>query len=678
MTPAHGTRQRLSAIVAVAVALSMVGLLGTWSALPARAATGLISIDAALLQVQSVADPQQWVTPTTVYEGSPARLVLDLSNPGAATVTGITVTLNGADPDVATVASATETVRNGTQSVIVPLDLSVGAWSAVGVPNTSPSLSVELNYAFQPLPSAPAPVPSPTPTPTLVPSPAPASASPSPSSIAPIVFSAPTSTTARLTVANAARGLTTATRRSVDSTFAAMPSGSTAQVLVRGAVPRTGANASDYRRAERQARRVADQIRRIAIARGITTQVLILAPMRVTTEARLDDVQTTITPPSGTSSRPAALTLTPRSGASSGPDSTTTTVPITLAPRPTVLLHGLWSSSATWNSYAGPNGFQQSVNSLWGANAVTGMNTGALLSPFGSVNTVSQNMEIAWTYLQNVRTTLNAHEVDIVAHSMGGIITRRLLHSTHATQARAAIRSVVMLGTPNGGSTCADTWSVAATEPLRPAVMRTFNDSNPGYPGVISSLFYATPLSLTCLSLSRGDSVVPEWSAKAQAVNTLVKASGSDCGANRSSTCDISHTSMTTDRGWFAKYVLPQLALPEDPAEPNPTTPDDIPTDTDVVLSQGTSPAGSVSQAVTVNLAANESLSVSIVTDEPNAAFTASYPSGSGTQSLTLTKEDGQPVYTTSVSGPLSNVTVTLGGSTSTSGVSWTFTKVTN
>lgn len=657
----------------------MVGLIDTWHVGPARATTGPITINGALLQVQSVADSQQWVTPTTVYEGSPARLVLDLSNPGASTTTGITVTLNGADPDVATVASATETVRGGTQSLIVPLDLSVGAWSAVGVPNANPSLSVELSYTFQPLPSAPAPtsIPSLTPTPTPTPSavPAPTSASTAPSSIAPVAFSAPTPP--RLTVADASRALTPATRRSVEATFASMPLGSTAQVIVRGSVPRTGASAADYRRAERHARRVADQLRRIATARGVRTQVLVLAPARVTGEARLDDVQTTISSPSGTSSRTTRLTLTPRSGASSGPDSTTTTVPITLAPRPTVLLHGLWSSSATWDSYAGPSGFQQRVHPLWGANAVTGMNTGALLSPFGSVNTVSQNMEVAWAYLQNVRTTLNSHEVDIVAHSMGGIITRRLLHSTHAAQARAAIRSVVMLGTPNGGSTCADTWSVAATEPLRPAVMRTFNDSNPGYPGVVSSLFYATPLSLTCLSLSRGDSVVPEWSAKAQAVNTLVQATGSDCGATGASTCVISHTSMTTDRGWFTKYVLPQLALAEDPLEPEPATPDAIPTDTDVVLSQGTSPAGSVSKAATVNLAANESLSVSIVTDEANAAFTASYPSGSATESVALAKQDGQPVYTASIAGPLSNVTVTLGG-TSTSGVSWTFTKVTN
>jgi triacylglycerol esterase/lipase EstA (alpha/beta hydrolase family) len=432
-------------------------------------------------------------------------------------------------------------------------------------------------------------------------------------------------------------------------------------------VPKAGASADDYRRAERQARRIAADIRRLAAAQGVRVQVLVLAPAPVQGSARAGAVKVGLR----TSAR--SVDLQSRSLAQ---DVTTTTVPITLAPRPTILLHGLWSNATkAWANYTHPStGYQRATHPLWSANAVTGMNTGALLSPFGNVNTVSQNMEIAWTYLENVRTTLNAHEVDVVAHSMGGIITRRLLHSSHATQARAAIRSVVMLGTPNGGSSCADTWSVKATEPLRPTVMRTFNDSNPGYPGVISSLFYATPSLITCTSPRQGDSVVPEWSAKAQPVNTLVKATGSDCGSSFSSPCAILHTAMTTDRGWFRKYVIPQLALAEDPSEPTPDPAESIPTDDDVVLSQGTSDAGSVSRSVTVTLEANESLTVSIVTDEASPAFTATPGSGSP---VALTKQDDQPVYSATIDGPLTATTVTLAGSTTT-GIGWTFTKVMN
>lgn len=651
---------------------------GLWALAPSYAATGPIAITSTTVQVEKVGQQGTWIPPVDdiVYEGTSARLRMNVDNPGDTTAATVTATLAGRTDAV---ASVTRTIGPGTQTLEIPLDFSVGAWKSTGVANGDANgvvdLTVALAYDYRDRPGpTPVPAPSSTPTPTTTPSPTP-STTPTitPSiTVTPVTRPAPTSPV-RLQFGAATR-LTPKMANALRQRLAAAPAGAQVTAIVRGAVPAKGATAADWDAADERARAVARALRSQPAMSAPGSSVVVLAPARTKDKSAWSQVTTSITwSTSPAMATTAGVRLTGRAG-NLGSEQSTTTLPMKLAPRPTVLLHGLWSNARqAWDEYTKTNGFQQSTHPLWQAKAVTGMNTGALLSPFGVVNTVSENMEVAWTYLSNVRTSLNAQEVDIVAHSMGGIITRRLLHSTHANEARAAIRSVVMLGTPNGGSTCADTWSVKATEPLRPAVMRTFNESNPGYPGVVSSLFYSTPNSLTCLSLSRGDSVVPEWSAKAQPVNNLVKAAGSTCGSG-SSTCDIVHTSMTTDAGWFRNYVLPSLALAASPEAPTPAEPEDIPSDDDVVLAKGTAGAGAVSQSVTLTLAANESLSVSIVTDDTTPSFTAT-PSGGSP--MTLVQQGADPVYAATIDGPLSNVTVTLTGTT-TNGLGWTFTKVRN
>jgi pimeloyl-ACP methyl ester carboxylesterase len=106
------------------------------------------------------------------------------------------------------------------------------------------------------------------------------------------------------------------------------------------------------------------------------------------------------------------------------------------------------------------------------------MNTGSEFSPYRPVNTVEQNAGLAWTFIQDRMTKLNAHEVDIAAHSLGGVITRRMLHDiTYGEPAQDAVRSVVLLGTPNGGSSCSDAWAVPANRELTHAAMETLYPS---------------------------------------------------------------------------------------------------------------------------------------------------------------------------------------------------------
>lgn len=309
----------------------------------------------------------------------------------------------------------------------------------------------------------------------------------------------------------------------------------------------------------------------------------------------------------------------------------TSTVPLTVAPRPVVMLHGLWSDAGTWSSYGG---FLSARHPAWrgfavGDGAYPGrMNTGALLDPLGRPNTVEQNMNEAWTYITALRSSLDAHQVDIVAHSMGGIISRRLLHAK-GRAAQDAIRTIVMLGTPNGGSGCASVWAVPATEPLRPAVMATFNTANPGYPGVYSTLAYAEHLPLTCLEFAWGDSVVPRWSAKAQPVNRF------------EISAPTLHSNMTSDLTMFNRHVVPVLAVSIAPSETAPTAATTAPPAEaliDNLLTGELLPGTPLDQSITVEI--GQSLVASVVTGE-GGTFDIVYPDG---RIEPLTLQDGLPV----------------------------------
>jgi hypothetical protein len=183
------------------------------------------------------------------------------------------------------------------------------------------------------------------------------------------------------------------------------------------------------------------------------------------------------------------------------------------------------------------------------------MDTGSF-NPLYTPKTVKENAEQAWTYIDALRKDLNAWEVDVVGHSMGGIITRQMLFD-RGWEAQGAIRQVVMLGTPNGGSFCANILPIPSNYPLFTSVMTGFNVLRPRYPGVSSTLYYSSPVPSPCSSLLNGldgiefsDPVVQPWSATAVHVDRFI---GEIFGTF--------HTSMTTSRGLFDEVVAPALAL---------------------------------------------------------------------------------------------------------------------
>lgn len=228
-------------------------------------------------------------------------------------------------------------------------------------------------------------------------------------------------------------------------------------------------------------------------------------------------------------------------------------VPFRVAPRPVAFLHGMWASADWWNNYTKQGNFLATAHPDWRGFAVDTMDTGSALRPLARVNSVERNAELAWEYISARMAELNAHQFDVVGHSMGGVIIRRMLHDpAYGDQAQDAIRSVVLLGTPNGGSPCSDTIVVPANRELTFAAMEAFNETYPGYPGTFSTSLYADHYQLTCFDSSPGDFSVPAWSTQAQPVDVVEKIAPG-----------VIHLEMTRNERIFSDYLKPALARPD-------------------------------------------------------------------------------------------------------------------
>jgi pimeloyl-ACP methyl ester carboxylesterase len=129
---------------------------------------------------------------------------------------------------------------------------------------------------------------------------------------------------------------------------------------------------------------------------------------------------------------------------------------LTIAPRPVVMVHGFNANFHTWDAYLGPQGYLAKLGLhgyAVGDGQVEGvMNTGSLSDPAARTKTIAQNAAILNDYIANVQSATGAQKVDLLVHSMGGMISRyyldRLMTSDNVAQ-------LIILGTPMAGSACA-------------------------------------------------------------------------------------------------------------------------------------------------------------------------------------------------------------------------------
>lgn len=130
--------------------------------------------------------------------------------------------------------------------------------------------------------------------------------------------------------------------------------------------------------------------------------------------------------------------------------------PVTVKPRPVVMVHGFLSNPDTWASYVGSDGFLASLGlqgfAVGDGQAPGRLNTGNMFEPTGRTNTIGENAEILGQYIAGVKQKTGAQMVDLVVHSMGGMISRYYID--RVMQERD-VAQLIMLGSPMGGSDCA-------------------------------------------------------------------------------------------------------------------------------------------------------------------------------------------------------------------------------
>ena len=238
------------------------------------------------------------------------------------------------------------------------------------------------------------------------------------------------------------------------------------------------------------------------------------------------------------------------------------TKPITVSPRPVILVHGLWSNALAWNQYK--DFFWEGHSNKWDSFAVGEevligkMNTGDHFGNSEPTATISENAVVVNKQIEHVRELRNAWHVDLVVHSMGGLISRYYIQNFMPTSIdeKPVVTKLLMLGTPNVGSPCADLMynafyaygrRVEALRELRPSIVEQFNQAVTRRRGVRFSALVGKAIPQTCQSREGGDGVVPVSSATWEIRDWRYSNS-------------LAHTDLTSHAD-FGAFVFPRLAI---------------------------------------------------------------------------------------------------------------------
>ncbi len=240
---------------------------------------------------------------------------------------------------------------------------------------------------------------------------------------------------------------------------------------------------------------------------------------------------------------------------------------IDVAPRPVVMVHGFISNWTTWQSYLGDDGYLASIGVpgfAVGDGQVPGvLNTGNPFHPEGRTNSIAQNAVILGQYIAAVQQKTGAEQVDLLVHSMGGMITRYYLDRVMETD---NVAQVIFLGTPHAGSACV--FPVAALGYLLPAAIEIqpaymegiFNQQIVRRRGVPFHMIAGTrliePIASPCTNVP-SDTVVGLDSATSILLDSVQR-------------IPLIHNDLTSSRIVFDQAVKPLLQASSEAFEPRP------------------------------------------------------------------------------------------------------------
>jgi pimeloyl-ACP methyl ester carboxylesterase len=229
-----------------------------------------------------------------------------------------------------------------------------------------------------------------------------------------------------------------------------------------------------------------------------------------------------------------------------------------VAPRPVVLVHGLMSSDRTWLAYARADGFLAPFGltgyAVGDGQAEGAMNMGDPARLSAPTHTLPANAAALGRYIAGVKRRTGAEMVDLVAHSMGGLVAR--YYVAQLMQQRD-VAQLLMLGSPHGGSDCSALPSAlgflapAALE-LRPAYQKqVFNRT-------------VTRRREVAFHLLAGDPIVEGFKAPCTGVpsDMVVAVDSASAVPGTVRRLPVLHTDMTSSEEVFRRFVLPQLSRP--------------------------------------------------------------------------------------------------------------------
>jgi pimeloyl-ACP methyl ester carboxylesterase len=253
--------------------------------------------------------------------------------------------------------------------------------------------------------------------------------------------------------------------------------------------------------------------------------------------------------------------------------------PVNVKPRPVVMVHGFISNWQTWNNYLGPDGFLASMGLQGfavGDGQVPGvLNTGVITNPAGRTNTLAQNSEILGQYIEGVKQKTGAEMVDLVVHSMGGMISRYYIDRVMKGR---DVAQLIMLGSPMGGSDCsvlpaALGFYLPASIEIRESYMKgVFNQQITHRKGI---QFYDLGGTAINEAFKSPCTEVPN--------DTVVSFESINAIQLQSSKEDVIHSELTLSQTAFEQYVKPLLQKSagsfESQPDPAPAAPAESPLD---------------------------------------------------------------------------------------------------
>jgi pimeloyl-ACP methyl ester carboxylesterase len=231
------------------------------------------------------------------------------------------------------------------------------------------------------------------------------------------------------------------------------------------------------------------------------------------------------------------------------------------------MAYGFLSNWETWKPYLGPDGYLASMG-LEGFAVGDGqfpgvLNTGSPSNPAGKTNSIAQNAEVLGQYIASVQKKTGAEKVDLLVHSMGGMISRYYLDRVMKTD---NVAQVIFLGTPMSGSACV--YPVASLGYLMPAsieilpdyMTHIFNQQIVHRHGVpfhmVAGTLLVDPLTSPCAA-APSDTVVALNSATSIKVDDVQE-------------LPMFHGDLTTDRKVFETNVRHLLQSPPGSFAPRP------------------------------------------------------------------------------------------------------------